>query len=43
VRNQLAVLAQLDIRTDGAIGAYVTRFRNGSRSSHDGCWVNAHS
>ena len=43
VRNQLAVLAHLDIRTDGAIGAYDTGVWNESRSSHNGCWVNAHS
>ena len=41
--NQFTVLAQLDIRTNGAIGTYVTGLRNRSRSSHDGCWVNAHS
>jgi len=41
--DQLAVLAQLDTRTDGAIGTHVTGLWNGSRSSHNGCWVNAHS
>src|ERR1700728_2461733 len=43
VGNQLAVLAQDYIRTNGAIGANVTGLGNRSRGSHDGCWVNAHS
>jgi hypothetical protein len=43
VGNQLAVLAQDYIRTNGAIGANVTGLRDRSRGSHDGCWVNTHS
>jgi hypothetical protein len=41
--NQLAVLAQDYIRTNGAIGTNVTGLRDTSRGSHDGCGVNAHS